>query len=77
MNESSRIVVVKFGGSVLDSGSSVDKAAKVVKDSHERGDGVIVVVSAMKGVTDSLLEFSKHSNPSMPPSKLDDLLSLG
>ncbi|TLY16290.1 MAG: hypothetical protein E6K86_04610 [Thaumarchaeota archaeon] len=77
LNESSRIVVVKFGGSVLDSESSVDKAAKVVKDSHERGDGVIVVVSAMKGVTDSLLEFSKHSNPSMPPSKLDDLLSLG
>ena len=56
MNESSRIVVVKFGGSVLDSESSVDKAAKVVKDSHERGDGVIVVVSAMKGVTDSLLD---------------------
>ena len=77
LNELSRIVVVKFGGSVLDSESSVDKAAKVVKDSHERGDGVIVVVSAMKGVTDSLLEFSKHSNPSMPPSKLDDLLSLG
>ena len=77
MNELSQMLVVKFGGSVLDSESSIERAAMVVKDSHERGNGVIVVVSAMKGVTDSLLEFSKEAKPSMSPSTLDDLLSHG
>jgi aspartate kinase len=46
-------VVVKFGGAELSSGEAFRKAAEMVKDS---GYGeIVVVVSAMKGVTDNLI----------------------
>jgi len=77
INETSPIVVVKFGGSVLDSEHSIARAASLVHDAHERGSGVIVVVSAMKGVTDHLVEISRKVNPGIEASSLDELLSLG
>ena len=71
------IIVVKLGGSILDDEASISKAAGLVRATHERGIGVVVVVSAMKGVTDQLLARSKKVNPEITPSMLDDVLSLG
>ncbi|MDE1853139.1 MAG: aspartate kinase [Thaumarchaeota archaeon] len=70
-------IVVKFGGSVLDDERSIGQAARLVKDTHARGVGVVVVVSAMKGVTDNLLSLSKGISPNMDASLLDELLSSG
>ncbi|MEM2103344.1 MAG: aspartate kinase [Candidatus Bathyarchaeia archaeon] len=49
-----RRVVVKFGGGELSSGKAYKEAAKMVKDSGYRE--IVIVVSAMKGVTDNLVK---------------------
>ena len=49
--------MAKFGGSVLRDAEGYRRAAKVVKELKENSK-VVVVVSAMKGVTDSLLKVS-------------------
>ncbi len=71
------VIVVKFGGSVLENDKSIDQAANLVQDTVERGLGVVVVVSAMKGVTDELIALSKKVNPNMEPVLMDELLSTG
>lgn len=71
------IIVVKFGGSVLENEKAIGQAATLVRNTAERGHPVVVVVSAMKGVTDGLLSLSKKVNPDMDPSLLDELLSSG
>lgn len=71
------VIVVKFGGSVLENEKSIEQAANLVRDTVERGIGVTVVVSAMKGVTDELITLSKKVNPNMDPALMDELLSTG
>ena len=75
--ENREITVVKFGGSVLENERSMEQAAQLVLDRAERGFGVVVVVSAMKGVTDQLIALSKKVDPSMEASLMDELLSSG
>lgn len=70
-------IVVKFGGSVLEDERSIGRAARLIKEAHARRVGVVVVVSAMKGVTDNLRSLSKGVNPDMDASLLDELLSSG
>lgn len=72
-----QIIVLKFGGSVLENESSIRRAAELVRKSNKEGSAVVVVVSAMKGVTDQLLTLSKKVNPSMQPPLLDELLASG
>ncbi len=71
------IIIVKLGGSILDTEQAISRAADLVKSAHDRNVGVVVVVSAMKGVTDQLLALSKKVNPDIAPSMLDEVLSLG
>jgi aspartate kinase len=70
-------VVVKFGGSVLENEKAVDQVASLIKETRGRGLGVVVVVSAMKGVTDQIMALSKKENPEIEPHLLDELLSSG
>jgi aspartate kinase len=70
-------IVVKFGGSVLEDERSIGQAARMIQTMQTRGMGVVVVVSAMKGVTDNLLSLSKGVNPNMDASLIDELLSSG
>ena len=70
-------VVVKFGGSVLENDKSVNQVASLIKETTKRGLGVVVVVSAMKGVTDQIMALSKRENPEIEPHLLDELLSSG
>jgi aspartate kinase len=71
------IVVFKFGGSVLDSDEHIRRAAQRVRDACEKGLGVVVVVSAMHGITDSLLSTARRANPNITPEALDEVLSMG
>ena len=48
------LIVVKFGGSVLEGGKSIRKAAETIKKGKEQGKKMVVVVSAMKGITDKI-----------------------
>lgn len=47
--------IMKFGGTSVGSGSRILNVAKIIKDYSEK-DRVVVVVSAMSGVTDKLIE---------------------
>jgi len=70
-------VVVKFGGSVLEDEKAITQVASLIKEKKGRGQGVVVVVSAMKGVTDQIMALSKKNNPELEPHLLDELLSSG
>ena len=72
-----RSIVVKFGGSVLKDVSAISEAAKWVKEMLSRGRGVVVVVSAMKGVTDELQEVAENLNSNPDPRLMAEILSMG
>ncbi len=71
------VTIVKFGGSVLENERSMEQAAQLVVDSAEKGLGVVVVVSAMKGVTDQLIALARKVDPKMEASLMDELLASG
>ncbi len=55
------LLIVKFGGSILKDGRDYIRAASIIKDLRDRGYKVVVVVSAMKGITDLLSKFNELS----------------
>jgi len=68
-------IVMKFGGSNLDSADGIKRAAAMVKENSDKG--VVVVVSAMRGETDRLSEIY-HGCTDCPDGKeLDAILSVG
>ena len=72
-----KLVVVKYGGSVLEDGLAFRNAAEAVKAEVERGVGVVVVVSALKGVTDQLLGVAEDISPDTPRDVIDHIIGLG
>jgi len=77
MTTSRELLVVKFGGSVLDGGPAFRKAAEAVKRECNRGRDVVVVASALKGVTDRLLSAAEEITPNTEPNVIDHIISLG
>ncbi|PUA32041.1 MAG: hypothetical protein B9J98_04670 [Candidatus Terraquivivens tikiterensis] len=70
------IMVVKLGGSVLQDSKALERAASWVKDLLKEH-GLVVVVSALKGMTDELLKIAKEVNPDIRPDMLDEVLAMG
>ncbi len=69
-------IVVKFGGTSVGSGEHVRRAAESVAEAFEEGNEVCVVVSAMGGTTDMLIEeMEKVGDPS--PEEADEIVSMG
>ena len=58
-------IVIKFGGTSVGSIEKIINAAKIVKKRQEEGNEVIVVVSAMSGTTNDLINKSKKINFSL------------
>ncbi len=52
-------LTMKFGGGLLTSADSIRQSARLVKEQRERGDQVVVVTSALGGVTDRLLKVAQ------------------
>ena len=52
-------IVIKFGGSSVGTIEKIINAAKIVKRRYEEGNEVMVVVSAMSGTTNDLINRSK------------------
>ncbi len=50
-----KTITMKFGGTSVGSPEAISNVVSIVKESYEAGNQVIVVVSAMSGVTDQLL----------------------
>ena len=70
-------LALKFGGTSVGTIEKIKKVANIVKKRHDEGNEIIVVVSAMSGVTDDLEEKSKLISKNFDTKELDVLLSSG
>jgi aspartate kinase len=52
-------IVMKFGGTAINSADKVIHVANIVKSQKEGNNDVVVVISAMRGMTDELLDMSE------------------
>ncbi|MBK1725441.1 aspartate kinase [Halorhodospira neutriphila] len=71
------LIVQKFGGTSVGTTERIQAVADKVKASREDGDDVVVVVSAMSGETNRLLELAEAVHADPPARELDVLLSTG
>jgi aspartate kinase len=71
------LVVQKYGGTSVGDVPCIDRVAGRIARRHERGDQLVVVVSAMSGVTDSLLRLARQVHPDPMGRELDLLLATG
>ena len=69
--------VLKFGGTSVGSIKRILHAAKIVKKEHDKGNTIIVVVSAMAGTTNNLVAHSKSISKTFSKRELDVLLTSG
>ncbi len=71
------LLVQKFGGSSVGDPEKIGKVADRVKASREAGNDVVVVVSAMGGETDRLVDLAKRISPHPELREMDVLLATG
>ena len=71
------LVVQKFGGTSVGGLDRIENVANIVKEYKEKGDDVVVVVSAMAGETNKLLEYASHFSKTPPQREVDLLVSSG
>ena len=71
------LVVLKFGGTSVADVSQIKKIALKIKDEVDQGNKVIVVVSAMSGVTNNLIDLVNQTSKNFSLSEHDVVLSTG
>lgn len=71
------LYVYKFGGTSVGSVERIKNVAEKVKKVHDRGDQLVVVVSAMSGETNRLVELAKQIQTQPHGREMDVLLSTG
>ena len=69
--------VLKFGGTSVGSIDRIQHVAKIIEKEHKNDNQLIVVVSAMSGKTNELLNLSKNISDDFNKRELDVLLSSG
>jgi aspartate kinase len=78
LKQTSKTLVVKFGGSSLRDKDRVGSAARLVAKEAAKGTRVVVVVSAMGTMTDQLLNLINHDAAKTPDkTDSDDVLAMG
>jgi aspartate kinase len=71
------LIVQKFGGTSVGNTERIQNVARRVAQSRVKGDQVVVVVSAMSGVTDKLIGLAKEITPLPDEREMDMLLATG
>ena len=71
------LVVQKYGGTSVGDLDRIANVAKRVAKTKEAGNDVVVVVSAMSGETNKLIEYAKHFSKTPSKRDMDLLLSSG
>ncbi|MBA3979606.1 MAG: aspartate kinase [Alcanivorax sp.] len=71
------LIVQKYGGTSVGSVERIQAVAEKVAGFRKRGDDVVVVVSAMSGETNRLLDLAKNITENPVPRELDVLVSTG
>lgn len=72
-----KTVVMKFGGAAFTSCEQFSVIADLIIKQKEEFSNIIVVVSAMRGMTDSLIKMAKEVHPEPPEREYDMLISVG
>ena len=72
-----KIVVLKFGGTSVGTIKKIKKVAKIITDYRKKSYKVIVISSAMSGVTNELVKKSKEISEDFSNSEYDVLVSSG
>ena len=70
-------IVMKFGGTSMAGTERIRRVAQLVKRQAESGDQVAVVVSAMAGETDRLVNFCREANALYDPAEYDVVVAAG
>ena len=70
-------IVLKFGGTSVGNVENIRKVANIIKKKHEENNEIIVVVSAMSGITNDLVSKSNSVSKNFDKKELDVLLSSG
>jgi aspartate kinase len=71
------LIVQKYGGTSVGSIEKIKKVAKSVIESSKEGNKLLVVLSAMAGQTDALINLAKEVAEIPDPRELDVLLATG
>ena len=70
-------IVMKFGGTSVAGTERIRRVANIVRAQAAGGNQVAVVVSAMAGETDRLVNFCREANPLYDPAEYDVVVSSG
>lgn len=71
------LIVQKYGGTSVATPERISAVASRVVETHQKGNQVVVVVSAMGRTTDDLTSLAKAVNPDPPAREMDMLLTSG
>ena len=71
------LIVKKFGGTSVGSNERIVRVARRCVEEYQKGNDVVVVLSAMGKTTDVLLEQARAINPRASKRELDMLLTTG
>ncbi len=71
------LIVQKYGGTSVGNTDRIKNVAARVAKYHAQGDQIVVVVSAMSGVTDGLIKLAKEIAPLPSEREMDMLLATG
>lgn len=70
-------IVMKFGGTSMAGTERIRRVARIVQRQQAAGHEVAVVVSAMAGETDRLVNFCREANPLYDPAEYDVVVASG
>ena len=71
------IIVQKYGGTSIGTIEKISSVAEKIIKEKNNGNKVVVVVSAMSGETNKLLDLAKSIDPDVSGRELDVLVSTG
>ena len=72
-----RIVVLKFGGTSVGTIKKIKKVANIIEEYKKKNFKIIVISSAMSGVTNELIKKSRHISNNFSGAEYDVLVSSG
>ena len=71
------LIVQKFGGSSVADADRIRTVARIVTETYQKGNEVVVVLSAQGDTTDDLIAKAAEINPRASKREMDMLLSTG
>jgi len=71
------LIVQKFGGSSVANTERILNVARIITETYQKGNDVVVVLSAQGDTTDDLIAKGKEINPKASKREMDMLLSTG